>query len=45
MPVPDIISNSRTEMQKAVEYAQHQIVKVRTGRASGSLVENLKIEY
>ncbi|MFN8361047.1 MAG: ribosome recycling factor [Candidatus Kapaibacterium sp.] len=45
MPVPDIINNARTEMQKAVDYAQHQIVKVRTGRASGSLVENLKIEY
>ena len=45
MPVPDIINNTRSEMQKAVEYAQHQILKVRTGRASGSLVENLKIEY
>ena len=45
MPVPNIVTDARGLMQKAVEHAQHQIFKVRTGRASGSLVENLKIEY
>lgn len=32
-------------MTKAVESIQSSLLKIRTGRASGALVENIKIEY
>lgn len=32
-------------MAKAVESIQSSLLKIRTGRASGALVENIKIEY
>ncbi len=45
MPIPDIIERSRSSMTKAVESIQSQLLKIRTGRASGAIVENIKIEY
>ena len=40
-----VISESRTKMAKGVEHAQAEFATVRTGRATPSLVENLKIDY
>lgn len=40
-----VISESRSKMAKGVEHAQAEFSKVRTGRASPALLENLKIDY
>lgn len=45
MPVKDIVLQTTQLMQKSVEHTASQLAKVRSGRASGALVENLKIEY
>jgi ribosome recycling factor len=45
MPVSDIVNTAKSTMAKAVEHAQHQIAKVRTGRASVTLLDNVKVEY
>lgn len=45
MPVSDITKNADGLMHKAVEHLKHQLSKVRTGRASASLLENIKVEY
>ncbi|HRI30569.1 MAG TPA: ribosome recycling factor [Candidatus Kapabacteria bacterium] len=45
MPVSTILDQTRDAMAKAVEHTAHSITKVRTGRASASLMDNLKIDY
>lgn len=45
MPVQDITKNADSLMLKAVEHLKTQLSKVRTGRASASLLENIKVEY
>lgn len=45
MPVSDITKNADSHMHKAVEHLQQQLSKVRTGRASATLLENIKVEY
>jgi len=45
MPVKQIITDSETKMNKAVEVLQDEFKGVRTGRASTGLVENIRIEY
>ncbi|MBI2794791.1 MAG: ribosome recycling factor [Ignavibacteria bacterium] len=45
MPVKNIVENAGGHMQKAVEHVQQQLSKVRTGRASTSLLENVKVDY
>ena len=45
MPVQDITKQADGLMQKAVEHLKQQLSKVRTGRASASLLENIKVEY
>jgi len=45
MPVKTIVDESSSHMKKAVEHVQHQLAKVRTGRASASLLDNVKVEY
>lgn len=45
MPVKNIVDASNVDMSKAVEHLQGQLSKVRTGRASASLLENVKVEY
>lgn len=39
------ISDAKSRMHKAVEALQHELLTVRTGRASTGLVEHLKVEY
>jgi ribosome recycling factor len=41
----EVIDLARAEMEKAVEAFRHELSKVRTGRASTSLVEGLQVNY
>ncbi|WP_226470032.1 ribosome recycling factor [Luteimonas panaciterrae] len=41
----DIKKDAQTRMQKSVEALRHDLGKIRTGRASTSLVEHLKVNY
>ena len=43
--VQEQISDAKSRMHKAVEALQHELLTVRTGRASTGLVEHLKVEY
>ncbi|MFL6588222.1 MAG: ribosome recycling factor [Luteimonas sp.] len=41
----DIKKDTQTRMAKSVEALRHTLVKVRTGRASTALVDNIKVNY
>lgn len=41
----DTIEDARKEMDKTVEAFRHELARVRTGRASTALVENLQVNY
>jgi len=41
----EIIKNKESEFEKAVEYFKAETGKLRTGRASAALVENLPVDY
>src|SRR6266851_8659257 len=41
----DTIEDARKEMEKTVEAFRHELARVRTGRASTALVENLQVNY
>lgn len=43
--IQDIINKSRDQMNKSLEFFKNQLQKVRTGRASASLVDSLKADY
>ena len=45
MPVNQVMTDSESKMNKAVEVLQDEFKGVRTGRASTGLVENIKVEY
>jgi len=45
MPVKDIVDSASQSMAKAVEHVQNQLAKVRTGRASASMLDSVKVEY
>lgn len=45
MPVKDIVDNGAEHMKKAVEHVQQLLSKVRTGRASAAILDNVKVEY
>lgn len=45
MPVSTILDQTRDTMVKAVEHTAHSIAKVRTGRASATLLDNIRIDY
>lgn len=45
MPVALIVDDSAQLMRKAVEHVQQQLAKVRTGRASASMLDAVKVEY
>ena len=44
MDPDDIIMTSEEAMEKAVDYMTHEFAAVRTGKASGALVENIDVE-
>jgi ribosome recycling factor len=41
----EVIEMARKEMEKAVEAFKHELARVRTGRASTALIENLQVNY
>src|SRR5215467_9355195 len=41
----DTIEEARKEMEKTVEALRHELARVRTGRASTALLENLHVNY
>ncbi len=43
--IEDILKSTEQDMQKAVNYFKNEISGLRTGRASTSLVEEIKVEY
>lgn len=45
MEYKEIISTTKDLMAKAVDFSKHQIAKVRTGRATASLLDGLKADY
>jgi len=45
MPVKEIVAESNSKMQKAIEVLENDLKSVRTGRASAGLVENIKVDY
>lgn len=45
MPINDITKNGREQMVKCVDYFKTQLSKVRTGRASGSLIDGVNVDY
>ncbi len=45
MPVKEVVSEHRKNMEKALDYLHNELRGVRTGRASTGLVDNLRVEY
>jgi len=45
MPVKNIVDAAADSMKKAVEHVGSQLAKVRTGRASAAILDNVKVEY
>jgi ribosome recycling factor len=43
--VRDVEGNARTRMDKALLDLQHEMASIRTGRASVSIFDNLKVDY
>jgi len=43
--VQDIIKDTKQKMVKAVEAVQHELVTIRTGRATPGLIEGVKVDY
>ena len=44
MALDDILLEAEEQMEKAAEFFKHELRGVRTGQASGGLVENLKVD-
>ena len=45
MTLQEILDNARSGMAKSADFCKNQIAKVRTGRATVSLVDNVKADY
>ncbi len=45
MPLQTIYAKTKDQMVKSLEFTSSQVSKVRTGRASASLVDGIKIDY
>lgn len=45
MPVKNIVDEAAKQMAKAVEHLHVQLGKMRTGRASASMLDNVKVDY
>src|SRR5262244_2241913 len=43
--VKDVESTVRTRMEKAVNDLQHDMASIRTGRASISILDNIRVDY
>ncbi len=45
MAVNEILKQTKAQMEKSLDYTKMQLDKVRTGRASASLVDSVKVDY
>lgn len=45
MPIDEILFEAEENMEKALEHLKHELRGLRTGRASTSLVEYIKVDY
>lgn len=45
MPIPDILQQTSVAMKKAVDHFEQELKKVRTGRASASLLDDIRVDY
>ena len=45
MPVNDILENARKKMNESVEHTRRELQAVRTGRASLSILDGIRVEY
>ena len=45
MPVQDILNETRAQMEQSLEHYKNQITKIRTGRASTSLLDGVYVDY
>ncbi len=45
MTVKEILHDTETKMKKTVEATQREFSTVRTGRASGAILENVRVDY
>ncbi|MBK9166715.1 MAG: ribosome recycling factor [Bryobacterales bacterium] len=45
LTIKDVESNARTRMEKSVEDLLHDMSTIRTGRASISLLDNVRVDY
>ena len=43
--IDGIKTELETTMTKAIDSLKHQLTKVRTGRASASVLDNVKVDY
>lgn len=43
--VKDIIKDAKEKMTKAVEVVKHELITIRTGRATPALIESVKVDY
>ena len=43
--INDIKQNAEKRMKKSVEALQHEMAKIRTGRANASLLDHVKVDY
>lgn len=45
MSVQEITNETRTSMVKSIDFLKTQLSRVRTGRASGNLLDDVKVDY
>jgi len=45
MTVKEILHDTETKMKKTVEATQREFATIRTGRASGALLDNVRVDY
>lgn len=45
MPVKQVVGETKSRMDRAIQVLQEELKAVRTGRASTALVEHLKVQY
>ncbi|MCC7244363.1 MAG: ribosome recycling factor [Saprospiraceae bacterium] len=43
--VNKIIADAKSHMEKAIEHLEHELLKIRTGKASTSLITDLTVDY
>jgi ribosome recycling factor len=43
--VKDILRETETKMKKAIEVVRQEFIKIRTGKATTTLLDGVKIDY